>query len=175
MAQTASHGKLDHRARPMGCPAWAPSGDGPDALYIRNVLLSTARRLLGDARVGRLSTLTADLRPHVVPCCFALSADVVYSAVDAKPKSTLALRRLENLRAHPQAALLVDHYDEDWTALWWIRVDGEGRIVDTAVEKERALGILEAKYAQYRALRPPGDVIALEIERWRSWPESDPP
>lgn len=130
---------------------------------------STRRDRLAAARVGRLATVTAEGRPHVVPCCFALLGDTAYSAVDAKPKSTLALRRLDNLRANPQASLLVDHYDEDWTALWWIRVDGDGRVVEDGAEHATALAALADKYDQYRRQRPPGAVVALDVTTWRSW------
>jgi PPOX class probable F420-dependent enzyme len=78
---------------------------------------AAARRRLANARVAHLATITSDGQPHVVPCCFVLHADTVYSAVDAKPKSTLALRRLDNLKANTAASLIVDHYDEDWTSL----------------------------------------------------------
>ena len=130
---------------------------------------STRRDRLAAARVGRLATVTAEGRPHVVPCCFALLGDTAYSAVDAKPKSTLALRRLDNLRANPHASLLVDHYDEDWTALWWIRVDGDGRVVEDGAEHATALEALADKYDQYRRQRPPGAVVALDVTTWRSW------
>ena len=122
------------------------------------------------ARVARLGTVTADGRPHVVPCCFALVGDTAYSAVDAKPKSTLALRRLANLRANPYASLLVDHYAEDWATLWWIRVDGTGRVIEHGPEHATALAALAAKYEQYRRRPPPGAVVAVDITAWRSWP-----
>ena len=128
------------------------------------------RDRLAAARVARLATVTAEGRPHVVPCCFALTGDTVYSAVDAKPKTTLALRRLTNLRANPQASLLVDHYDEDWATLWWIRVDGDGRVVEDGPEHAAALAELAAKYEQYRRQPPPGAVVALDITSWRAWP-----
>lgn len=128
------------------------------------------RDRLAAARVGRLATVTAEGRPHLVPCCFALIGDTAYSAVDAKPKSTLALRRLANLRANPHASLLVDHYAEDWTALWWIRIDGAGRVVEGGPEHAAALAALADKYEQYRRQPPPGAVVALDITTWRSWP-----
>ena len=122
------------------------------------------------ARVGHLATTRADGRPHVVPCCFALVGGTVYSAVDAKPKSTLALQRLRNLAAHPAASLVVDHYDEDWTQLWWIRLDGPARVLETGPERDAAIGALTAKYAQYADAPPPGPVVALDVETWRAWP-----
>ena len=128
------------------------------------------RRRVGEARSGVLSTVTAEGRPHAVPCCFVLEGEVLYSAVDAKPKSTLALRRLDNLAANPAACLLVDRYDDDWSQLWWIRVDGTGRVLADGDERNRALDLLAAKYPQYRAIRPPGPAIALYITAWRAWP-----
>jgi PPOX class probable F420-dependent enzyme len=122
------------------------------------------------AEVGRLATVTADALPHVVPCCFAVAANTAYTAVDQKPKSTRRLQRLANLRANPRAALLVDHYDDDWRTLWWIRADGPGRVVDDGAEAERAIELLVAKYHQYRTARPDGPVIAIELTRWRAWP-----
>jgi PPOX class probable F420-dependent enzyme len=131
---------------------------------------ATMRRRVGEARVGRLATVTPDGRPHVVPCCFALDGDTIVSAVDAKPKTTQALRRLDNLRAHPAAALLVDHYDEDWSTLWWVRADGEGTVVTEGPSREAALALLAAKYPQYRRTPPPGPVVAIRVTRWRAWP-----
>lgn len=128
------------------------------------------RQRVEAARVGHLATVRPDGRPHVVPCCFALVGDTVYSAVDAKPKSTLALQRLRNVGAHPHASLVVDHYEEDWTRLWWIRLDGVARVVEADGERETALAALGAKYLQYRDAPPPGPVIALEITAWRAWP-----
>jgi PPOX class probable F420-dependent enzyme len=127
------------------------------------------RTRLSEARVGRLATVRPDGRPHVVVCCFAVQGDALYSAVDAKPKSTLALARLANVRAHPWASLLVDHYDEDWSALWWVRVDGPARVVDVDAERASAVALLAAKYEQYRERTPPGPVIAVELATWRAW------
>ena len=122
------------------------------------------------ARVGRLATVTPEQRPHIVPCCFVLDGDTIWSAVDAKPKTTLALRRLDNLRLHPRAALLVDHYEDDWDRLWWVRLDGSALVLTVGDERHRALDALAAKYTQYVGLRPPGPVIAITVTRWQSWP-----
>ncbi len=99
-----------------------------------------------------------------------LEGEVAYSAVDSKPKSTLALRRLDNLAADPKACLLVDCYDDDWSELWWIRLDCSARVLSSGTEREQALDLLAAKYPQYRSARPPGPVIALDVNTWRSWP-----
>jgi PPOX class probable F420-dependent enzyme len=132
--------------------------------------MGLARQRVMSARVGRLGTVSSEGRPHLVPCCFVLSDETVYTAVDGKPKSTLALRRVDNLVANPSVCLLVDHYDEDWSALWWVRLDGAGRVVDSAVEVAEAKRALVAKYPQYRRLALPGPVLGLDVQTWRSWP-----
>ena len=127
------------------------------------------RLRVADARVARLATLASDGRPHLVPCTFCQDGERVFTAVDAKPKTTMALRRLDNIRADPRVSLLVDHYEEDWSALWWVRLDGSARVLDTGSERQRALELLAAKYEQYRVSPPPGAVIEVQIERWRTW------
>jgi PPOX class probable F420-dependent enzyme len=130
----------------------------------------TMRRRVREARVARLATVRADGRPHIVPCCFALDGNIAYSVVDAKPKSSLALRRLDNIRLHPSVTLLVDHYAEDWTALWWIRLDGTALVVESDEGRGRALGPLREKYDQYVQEPPPGPVISITVNAWSAWP-----
>jgi PPOX class probable F420-dependent enzyme len=129
------------------------------------------RARLAEARVGRLATVRPDGRPHVVACCFALDGDRVWTAVDAKPKATTRLQRLANVRAHPWASLLVDHYEEDWDALWWVRADGPAEVLgeDDVHARDDAIAALSAKYEQYAAAPPEGPVIALVVERISGW------
>jgi PPOX class probable F420-dependent enzyme len=128
------------------------------------------RARVADWPVARLATVGPDGAPHLVPCCFALDGDVVYSAVDAiKPKRSLRLRRLDDVRANPAVCLLVDHYTDDWSQLWWVRLDGRGRVVEDGPERNRAIELLCAKYRQYQDHPPAGAVLALEITRWRAW------
>ena len=130
------------------------------------------RRRAAEARVARLGTVTAEGRPHLVPCCFALDGDVLYTGVDdVKAKTTRALRRLDNIRSHPAASVLVDHYDDDWSTLWWIRMDGPARVVDPASAEERTgRRLLAEKYEPYRSTPVHGPLISVEIERWLAWP-----
>jgi PPOX class probable F420-dependent enzyme len=121
------------------------------------------------ARVARLATVDGQGRPHLVPICFALEGDVVYSAVDEKPKRSRALKRLENIRAHPGVAMLIDHYEEDWSRLWWVRLDGTARVVESGPEYEHALGLLLEKYDQYRAEPPRGPLIVIRVQSRRTW------
>ena len=127
------------------------------------------RSLVTDARVGRLATVGADGAPHAVPVCYALVGDVAYTAVDHKPKRSQRLRRTENIVATARACLLVDEYDDDWSRLWWVRLDGAGRVVTDASERDTARGALTAKYGQYARHPPDGPVIALEVRRWTGW------
>jgi PPOX class probable F420-dependent enzyme len=132
--------------------------------------LLLAKQRVHEARIGRLGTITLDGRPHLVPVSFALLDEVVYTAVDAKPKSTLELRRLQNIEANRATCMLVDHYDEIWTHLWWVRLDGSARVVRSGPEAERAKNALSAKYPQYETVAIPGPVIAFEIAAWAVWP-----
>jgi PPOX class probable F420-dependent enzyme len=126
-----------------------------------------ARRRFAAARVARLATADATGRPHVVPVTFAVAGDTVYSAVDAKPKRRTALRRLANVAANPRVALLVDHYEEDWDALWWVRADGAGRVLEPDdPEAGRAAGLLADRYPRF-ALR--GAVLAVDVDTWTGW------
>jgi PPOX class probable F420-dependent enzyme len=128
------------------------------------------RERVEQARVARLATVDAEGRPHVVPICFALHDDVLYSAVDRKPKRSPRLKRLENISANPDVAILIDDYEEDWSRLWWVRLRGRGRVLQDGAERKRALALLAEKYPQYRA-QPPGDaVIAIDLSEWRGWP-----
>jgi PPOX class probable F420-dependent enzyme len=128
-----------------------------------------ARRRVTIARVGRLASLDPSGRPHVLPVCFAVVDDRIVSVVDEKPKRTQQLRRLENLRRNPDVQLVVDHYDDDWSALWWVRMSGHARVVDHGHERDAAVDVLADKYEQYRAQRPRGSVIVIDITRITSW------
>jgi PPOX class probable F420-dependent enzyme len=127
-----------------------------------------ARARFAAARVARLATADAAGCPHLVPIAFAVAEDTIYSAVDAKPKRTRSLRRLANVRENPAVSLLVDHWDEDdWSALWWARADGRGRVLDPEdPEARRAVELLRNRYP---AQRDAGEVLAVEVERWSGW------
>jgi PPOX class probable F420-dependent enzyme len=129
---------------------------------------SHARERFAAVRRAHLATTGAS-GPHLVPICFALAGDVLYSAVDHKPKSGRVLRRLENIRRDPRVCVLADRYEDDWSRLWWVRADGRARILGDGAERESALMELAAKYPQYRADPPDGPVLAVDVERWSSW------
>jgi PPOX class probable F420-dependent enzyme len=120
------------------------------------------------APVARLATAGRDGRPHVVPICFVLDGETLYTAVDEKPKRTRQLKRLENIEANPHVEVLIDHYEDDWSRLWWVRLRGTARIV----EDPRAVDLLVAKYPQYAERRPEGPVIAIDVEERSEWTSS---
>lgn len=134
-----------------------------------------ARQRLAEARVACLGTVGANGRPHLVPIVFALEGDTIYSAVDSKPKRTTNLQRLRNIAVNPAVSLLAEHYDEDWTRLWWVRVDGVAHVVDDAAHVDRALDLLAGRYPQYRLARPHGPVIAITIRSITGWAAADNP
>ncbi len=131
------------------------------------------RRRFGQARVGRLGTVDERGHPHLVPVCFALVDRTVYSAVDEKPKRTRQLRRLANIEATGRASVLVDEYGENWTELWWVRVDGPARVVTDPAEAARAVAALVAKYPQYGNHPPTGPVLAVEVTATAGWAYSN--
>ena len=132
-----------------------------------------ARSRLAGARVAHLATASAEARPHVVPCTFAVLDDTtIVSAIDHKPKRTTALHRLANIAANPEVALLADHYAEDWDALWWARADGTARVVGPDAEpmlRAAALRSLAARYAPYRERPPEGPLVVIAVRRWSGW------
>jgi PPOX class probable F420-dependent enzyme len=117
--------------------------------------------------VARLATIRPDGSPRVVPICFTLDGDTLYSAIDEKPKRTRLLARLADIEAEPRVEVVIDHYDDDWTRLWWVRLRGRARIVE---RNDRALELLTAKYPQYRDLPPQGPFIVVEIDERTAWP-----
>jgi PPOX class probable F420-dependent enzyme len=130
-----------------------------------------ARERFASAPVARLATVGRDGAPHVVVITFAVDGDAIYTAVDSKPKRTQRLKRLENVRHEPRVALLADHYDDDWSRLWWVRADGRARVVERGEElHDRAVELLTARYEQYRSDPPSGPAIFIAVDRWSQWP-----
>ena len=127
------------------------------------------RKRVADAMVARLATVGAGGKPHVVPISYAVDGDTIYFAVDAKPKRTTDLQRLRNIAANPSVSVLVDHYEEDWTRLWWVRIDGTARLLPDGVQAVRATDLLAARYPQYQRDRPGGPVVAISIDRMSGW------
>ncbi|HET6642597.1 MAG TPA: TIGR03668 family PPOX class F420-dependent oxidoreductase [Gaiellaceae bacterium] len=150
-------------------------GDAADAVGIRaraeirqdHAEVHDAR--VTGARVARLATTDPDGRPHLVPIVFALEGDTLYSAVDRKPKRSTKLRRIENARVRPDVTVLVDHYEDDWSRLWWVRLRGQARVLDEGEERDRALKLLAEKYPQYRREPPDGPVLAVDVTEVRTW------
>ena len=138
-----------------------------------------ARRRFAAARVARMATVSEAGAPHLVPVTFAVvetlpgivrtdpAALIVY-AVDHKPKSTTALRRLENIASNPQVSFLVDSYDEDWDRLWWVRADALSETLDGRA-RLRAIAALRGKYRQYESTPPDGVVVGSTVVRWSGW------
>jgi PPOX class probable F420-dependent enzyme len=131
-----------------------------------------ARRRFASTRVARLATVSADGRPHLVPCTFTVDGDSVYVAVDHKPKSTTNLRRLRNIAANQNVAMLADHYEEDWQALWWARADGVASVLADPAAMAGPIRLLAEKYSQYADRPPGGPVIAITVTAWSGWSAS---
>lgn len=134
--------------------------------------MELSRRRFAESRFASLATVS-EAGPHLVPVVFAMVGDLVVTAVDGKPKSTTQLRRLANIAAEPRVSLLVDHRDEDWAQLWWVRVDGEADVHDlSSTVGVSAAEALRDKYSQYATVALPGPVIVVRPQRWSSWSAS---
>ncbi len=127
---------------------------------------------LANARVGHLATASETGTPHVIPVCFAVDGDLIYSVLDQKPKRTglIKLRRVKNVLANPLATLVVDHYEEDWSRLWYIMVSGRAELLLEGAERASAIPVLRAKYPQYRNMNiGENPVIKISPERVIAW------
>jgi PPOX class probable F420-dependent enzyme len=141
------------------------------------MLADRERRFLEAQRVARLATADDEGRPHVVPVCYALAADTVYFTIDEKPKRRpgARLKRLANLRANPFAALVADRYDEDWSRLGWVMVQGRAEVLESGPEHDAAQVLLRARYPQLAAMRIEAlPVVAVRIEHAISWGRLEP-
>jgi PPOX class probable F420-dependent enzyme len=134
----------------------------------------TCRTRLAAAPVARLATTGADGRPHLVPVTYAVRGEQVIIGIDQKPKSSYDLRRLRNIADNPRVAVLCDHYEDDWTRLWWVRADGTAAVLTAGAERDDAVAALVRKYPQYQADPPAGPVIMITVDRWSGWTASAP-
>lgn len=125
--------------------------------------------LLSASSVAVLGTVGSDGRPHQVPVTFAIDGDRLVTMIDWKPKSGRRLQRLVNIEADPRVSLLANHYEDDWSCLWWVRVDGEALLFTEGAEWESAQAALIAKYTQYAAMPPVGEAIVILPTRASSW------
>jgi PPOX class probable F420-dependent enzyme len=125
--------------------------------------------MFAESPVAMLATVGSDGAPHVVPVVFAVHNDVVYTAVDAKRKTTQRLRRLANIEGNPKVSMLVDHYDDDWTQLWWVRADGVAAIHHSGEAMAVGYSMLRKKYVQYQRIALDGPVVTIDVQRWSSW------
>jgi PPOX class probable F420-dependent enzyme len=132
-----------------------------------------ARELLEHARVARLAYADLEDRPRVLPVTFAVAAGAVWSVIDEKPKRRSEPARLDALRRRPEAALLVDLYDDDWERLAWVQLLGRVAIL-ARDEAPEALSALAAKYPPYAGRTPPGPLLRLDVERVVRWRASEP-
>jgi PPOX class probable F420-dependent enzyme len=123
--------------------------------------------------VARLALLDEEDLPRVLPVTFEVLDGAVWSAIDRKPKRAAEPARVRRLRRRPEAAVLVDRYDDDWSRLAWVELRGRVSIVPAAGAAP-ALAALTAKYPRYRDDPPPGPLLRLVVERATCWSASEP-
>lgn len=131
-----------------------------------------AYRLIETVPIARLATLRADGWPHLVPIVFAIAGSRLVTAIDGKPKRSGSPARIANLKTDPRVSFLADRYDDDWSRLWWVRVDGHASVVDRGPDFSQALASLISRYPQYREVSLPGPVILIDPVRVVGWTAS---
>ncbi|MGC4906705.1 TIGR03668 family PPOX class F420-dependent oxidoreductase [Streptomyces griseobrunneus] len=134
-----------------------------------NLSEADARERFAGSPIARLATADAAGVPHIVPVTFAVDDDMIYFAIDHKPKRSTNLRRLRNIAENPMVSVIADRYADDWTDLWWARADGRAAIRDDGEERVRALNLLQHKYHQYKESPPQGPVVAIHVAAWTGW------
>ena len=141
-------------------------------------LSASARDLLATGRVAHLATSDQYARPHVVPIVFVWREPVLYTPLDKKPKRDddwHALRRVRNIETNGRVAIVVDRYDEDWSRLAWVLLEGVATILESGDERDAAATLLREKYAQYETLTLEGRPIArVEVEHQAEWSSERP-
>ena len=150
---------------PLHAGSWHSTG-------LQLIFNPETRRLVAESRVARLATADETGAPHVMPVCYALDGETVYSVIDRKPKraGAMRLRRIRNIIANPRVTLLLDEYDEDWSRLWYVLLRGVASIVHRGPEQRWALTLLRKKYPQYAAMNLEGrPVIRARIWRVVTW------
>ena len=151
-------------------PREQPTGRGRHGtVVIMRLDPEAARARLLDARVARLATVSGAGQPHTVPITFALDGSTLFFVIDNKPKSTTDLRRLRDIRENPRVCVLVDHYSDDWDALWWVRADGRAEIWEDERLRAAPVSLLALKYPQYQKQVPVGPVVAITVESLSGW------
>ena len=140
------------------------------------MLTERQRCFLDLARVGHLATADRSGMPHLIPVCYAADNSAtgratLYITVDEKPKRRdIPLKRVRNILENPQAAFVVDRYDEDWNRLGWVMLRGPAEILDEGPEHDRAQAMIVERYPQLRAMQIAElPVIALRIARATDW------
>jgi len=119
-----------------------------------NSLTKKQKDFINSQRIGRLATVDENGKPLVLPVCFALRGNIIYTPIDKKPKKVTAynLRRLKNIYSNPNVSIVFDRYSEDWTRLYYIMVEGEASVIQEGEEYKHSLNSLVQKYDQYREM-----------------------
>jgi PPOX class probable F420-dependent enzyme len=142
-----------------------------------NGLDAGSRVLLDTARVAHLATADQYARPHVVPIVFVLAQDRLYFPLDRKPKREddwHMLRRVRNIETNGRVSIVVDQYEDDWTKLAWVLLEGVATILETGEERDTVAADLAKKYTQYRQGGLDGrPVVRVQIERTVRWSAAD--
>lgn len=129
-------------------------------------------------RVARLATIDSEFKPHLVPVVFVFDGNHFFIPVDEKRKKTKPekLRRIKNIQGNPNVALLIDEYNEDWSRLAFVMIQGTASVVKSRpqadIQLKQALKELTTKYTQYQKIGTGEMCIIIKPEKVASWRSS---
>jgi PPOX class probable F420-dependent enzyme len=136
------------------------------------------KAIVDKARVARLATVDSECKPHLIPVVFVYDNNYYFIPIDDKHKTSTPekLRRTKNIRQNSNVVLLIDEYDEDWTKLYFIMIQGNASIIGgkkleqhEMVLLEKAHKLLYEKYLQYEKIGVGGYVIKIHPKKVISW------
>ena len=110
--------------------------------------------------MARLATVDSENKPHLVPVVFVFDGKYYYVPLDEKIKKDKPerLKRVKNIQRNPNVVLLIDEYNEDWSNLRFIMIQGRASLIGKKVQHnelvlEKAHKLLYRKYRQYKKNR----------------------
>jgi PPOX class probable F420-dependent enzyme len=135
--------------------------------------LSLVEKIIDQMPVARLAQLDDEGAVQVLPFVCARVGNTFWSPIDGKPKKHAGLRRLEWIAEHPQVCVLFDHYADDWSQLWWLKLFCNAASYQGDHEDwDKAIQAVTGKYPQYTEtplfLGPP-TMIRFDVTGWKSW------
>ena len=136
------------------------------------------KQFIYEHRVGRMATAAGNGLPHLIPFCYAYNDPFLYMALDLKSKKVPVqqLKRVKNILANPNVAILIDDYFENWDRLAFVLLRGQAELISKGDEHDHAINLLQKKYPQYKKMSIDRcHVIKVTLSAYSTWKENEQP